>query len=61
MCDCQNQLAHWGWDGILHHDLPTKCKESMGVPPARNTPSPREKEEDGTSATESDPEWEHCQ
>ena len=30
-CDCQNQLAHWNWAGVLHEDLPKVCKQTMGI------------------------------
>lgn len=32
VCDCQNQLAHWNWNGVPHEDLPELCKRSMGIP-----------------------------
>ena len=31
MCDCQNQLVHFGWDGIPHENLPDLCKQTMGM------------------------------
>jgi hypothetical protein len=33
MCDCQNQLGHWDWNGVPHEDLPELCKRSMGNAP----------------------------
>lgn len=31
ICGCQNQLAHWDWNGIPHKDLPKLCKQSLGI------------------------------
>ena len=31
MCDCQNQLGHWDWNGVPHEDLPELCKRSMDI------------------------------
>jgi hypothetical protein len=31
MCDCQNQLGHWDWNGVPHEDLPELCKRTMGI------------------------------
>ena len=31
MCDCQNQLGHWDWNGVPHQKLPDSCKRSMGI------------------------------
>jgi hypothetical protein len=31
MCDCQNQLGHWDWNGVPHEKLPELCKRSMGI------------------------------
>ena len=31
MCNCQNQLGHWDWNGVPHKDLPELCKRSMGI------------------------------
>ena len=29
--DCQNQLGHFDWDGILHENLPDLCKQTMAI------------------------------
>ena len=60
MCDCQNQLTRWDWSERPHNDLPELCKKSMELPPRASTPIPREQEDNESSATESDTEWEHC-
>jgi len=31
MCNCQNQLGHWDWNGVPHEDLPELCKWSVGA------------------------------
>jgi hypothetical protein len=31
MCDCQNQLGHWDWDGVPRENLPKICQRSMGI------------------------------
>ena len=33
MCSCQNQLAHWDWNGIVHKDLLELCKKFFGDAP----------------------------
>ena len=30
-CDCENQLAHWNWNGVPHENLPELCKRTMGI------------------------------
>jgi len=32
-CDCQNQRAHWDWNGVVHADLPELCRRTMGIGP----------------------------
>jgi len=32
MCDCQNQLAHYDWNGVPQTDLQDLCKRTMGIP-----------------------------
>lgn len=60
MCDCGNQLAHWDWNGVPHDDLPTKCKNSIGILLWSKKTSHHEEEGD-KSAIECDPEWKHRQ
>jgi len=31
MCLCENQLAHYNWDGRIHPDLPLPCKRVVGI------------------------------
>ena len=31
VCDCQNQLGHYDWNGDLHKDLPDLCKKTIGL------------------------------
>ena len=31
MCLCENQLAHYNWDGRIHPDLPSPCKRVVGI------------------------------
>jgi len=31
MCLCENQLAHYTWDGRIHPDLPLPCKRVVGI------------------------------
>ncbi|KAF8804380.1 hypothetical protein BYT27DRAFT_7213934 [Phlegmacium glaucopus] len=67
ICNCQNQLAHYGWDGIPHEDLPDLCKRTMGTV-IGNTPISEKNDKKftfgndsanlDTSPTKSDPEWE---
>jgi hypothetical protein len=38
-CDCQNQLAHYDWNGVPLEDLPELCKRSMGIINIDNAPT----------------------
>ena len=31
ICDCQNQLGHYDWDGIPHENLLDLCKQTMAI------------------------------
>jgi hypothetical protein len=31
MCDCQNQLGHFDWNGVVREDLPALCRRTMGI------------------------------
>ena len=49
ICSCQNQLAHWDWEGVLHKNLPELCRQFIE----------EDKDDAETSAAESDSDWEH--
>lgn len=31
ICDCQNQLAHYDWNGVPLKNLPELCRRTMGL------------------------------
>lgn len=37
MCDCQNQLGHFDWNGVPRENLPDLCMRTMGIT-AENRP-----------------------
>jgi hypothetical protein len=39
MCDCQNQLGHYDFNGNRREDLPRLCRRTMGIKDG-NTVSP---------------------
>ena len=36
MCNCQNQLAHFNWNGIPREDLSELCKQTLGIVSSKN-------------------------
>ena len=47
MCICENQLAHYNWNGTIPPDLPLLCKRVLGdCSPKRTVASPVRSQDD---------------